>query len=283
MLACTSSSGRITCYFYGVAQPAMWEALKPCDILTEQPTDTPLRQTALVANHHMLFGKTKASSSGKVKPPTGEQLLEHYTVEQLRAHFLALGLDSKSVGFSPKPFDPDEAKRNDPRVADPVLKEGALLTNVFNRLARSCFYEAQKSFDGCMPLGPVTPSVVEAVARVLQSYEATMHRVELHSIMSLMDEFIRYANKHWTDGITAAQKLEDAAGESASNGSAGEKALAQARAARRQVLVDSFFLLRVCTLLMHPVVPKGCRDHLRLPVIRLRRFLQLELRFRGHG
>ncbi len=242
--------GQDNLYFYGVAQPAMWEALKPLDILTGEATETPLRQTTLVANHHMLFGKTKASSSGKVKPPTGEQLLEHYTVEQLRAHFLALGLDQKSVGFSPKPFDPDEKKRDDPRVADPVLKEGALLTNVFNRLARSCFYEAQKNFDGCMPLGAVSPDVVARVAQVLQTYEATMHRVELHSIMSQMDEFIRYANKCWTDGITAAQKLGDDAETAAQQ--------AAAAAARRQVLVDSFYLLRVAALLMHPVVPRGC-------------------------
>ena len=66
-----------------------------------------------------------------------------------------------------------------------------------------------------------------------------MHRVELHSVMSLMDEFIRYANKHWTDGIRAAQLQED-------------------DEARRQVLVDSFYLLSVAALLMHPVVPSGC-------------------------
>jgi methionyl-tRNA synthetase len=28
--------------------------------------------------------------------------------------------------------------------------------------------------------------------------------------------------------------------------------------ARRQVLADSYYLLRVCTLLMHPIVPRGC-------------------------
>ena len=33
---------------------------------------------------------------------------QFWAVEQLRAHFLALGLDQKSVGFKPKPFDPDE-------------------------------------------------------------------------------------------------------------------------------------------------------------------------------
>ncbi len=230
--------GQDNLYFYGVAQPALIEALLPGDLMAEGATSHPLRQTTLVANHHILFGSKKASSSGAVKPPSADELLDHYTCEQLRAHFLALGLDQKSVGFKPKPYDPDPAKRDDPRAADPVLKEGALLTNVFNRLARSCLYEAGKNFDGYMPLGAPSPSVVERAHETLHSYDVLMHRVELHSVMSLMDEFIRYANKYWTDGIRAAEHEES-------------------QTARRQVLVDSFFLLRISTLLMHPVVPFG--------------------------
>ena len=65
-----------------------------------------------------------------------------------------------------------------------------------------------------------------------------MLKVELHSVMSLMDDFIRFANKHWSEGIRAAELEED-------------------NEARRQVLVDSFYLLRVATLLMHPIVPAG--------------------------
>ena len=231
--------GQDNLYFYGVAQTAMWEALRPRDLLTGQPTDEPLRQTRLIANHHILFGNKKASSSGAVKPPTADELLDHYTVEQLRAHFLALGLDQKSVGFKPKPFLATEKEKADPRVADPVLKEGALLTNVFNRLARSCFYEAQKNFDGCMPLGKPTQACIDKVHDTMRTYDFTMHRVELHSIMSQMDEFIRWANKRWADGIREATNNDDAE-------------------ARRQVLLDSFYLLRVATLLMHPVVPAGC-------------------------
>ncbi len=230
--------GQDNLYFYGVAQTAMFEALSGTDIVTGEPTEHPVRQTRLVANYHILLGNKKASSSGAVKPPTADELLEHYSAEELRAHFLALGLDQKSVGFKPKAFDPDADKRSDPRVADPVLKESALLTNVFNRLARSCFYEAQKSFGCNMPVGEVTPAVLQRAHDAMASYDAIMHKVELHSIMALMDEFIRWSNKYWADGIKNAELAGD-------------------DAARRQVLLDSFYLLRVCTLLMHPVVPGG--------------------------
>ncbi len=238
--------GQDNLYFYGVAQPAMWEALGSQGIFGGADAK-PLCQTRLIANHHLLFGKTKASSSGDVKPPTGEQLLEHYTPEQLRAHFLALGLDQKSVGFSPKPFDPKltDEQRADTRIADPALKEGALLTNVFNRLARSCFYESAKSFDGYMPLGSVTPEVVSEAKAALYEYEKLMHKVELHSVMQLADRFIRYSQKHWADGIKDASNLEEAGDSSAAG-------------MRRQVLLDSYYLLRICTLMMHPIVPNGC-------------------------
>lgn len=234
--------GQDNLYFYGVAQTALIEALSKTDILTAEPTENPVRQTKLVANHHILFHDKKASSSSALKPPTADELLEHYTCEQLRAHFLALGLDQKSVGFKPKPYDPKIENRDDPRVADPVLKEGALLTNVFNRLARSCFYEAKKNFDRMMPLGPVSDCVREKALETMAEYERIMHRVELHSIMSLMDGFIRWSNKYWSDGIAAVEKAGE--GEASDN-------------QRRQILLDSFYLLRVCTLLMHPVVPKG--------------------------
>lgn len=230
--------GQDNLYFYGVAQPALIEALRPGDILMPGETDSPLRQTRLVANHHILFGDKKASSSGAVKPPTADELLNYYTVEQLRAHFLALGLDQKSVGFKPKSFLASDEDRDNPRVADPVLKEGVLLTNVFNRLARSCFYEAQKNFEGYLPLGEVSRNVIIRAHHALADYDKLMGRVELHSVMSLMDEYIRWANKYWSDGIRTAENEED-----------NEK--------RRQVLVDSFFLLRVATLLMHPIVPAG--------------------------
>lgn len=227
--------GQDNLYFYGVVQPALFEAIAPGDMFDGDPANT-LKQTKLIANYHILYGDKKASSTQN--PPTADELLDYYTPEQLRAHFLALGLGLKSVGFKPKPFELDEKKKNDSRAADPVLKESALLTNIFNRLARSCFYEAQKNFEGVMPLGSVSSLAVDKAHQAIQAYEEAMHKAEFHTVMSLMDEFIRWSQKYWADQILAAEKSEN-------------------HDLRRQTLIDSFYLLRISTLLMHPIVPRG--------------------------
>ena len=137
--------GQDNIYFYCVAQPAIWEALG-WDLFEDTP----------IANHHMLFMSKKASSSGAIKPPMALELLDHYTAEQLRCHWLSLGLDQKAVSFSPKPYDTSVSHKDkktgeevlvkdDPRVVDPALKESAFLTNIFNRLARSCNGSDRKS------------------------------------------------------------------------------------------------------------------------------------------
>ena len=231
--------GQDNLYFYGVAQPAMWEALRPGSIFSHDAVDRPLRQTKLIANHHVLLGNKKASSSGAIKPPSADELLDYYTSEQLRAHFLALGLDQKSVGFKPKPFTAKPEERDDPRVADPVLKEGALLTNVFNRLARSCLYEAKNNFDCRLPIGAPSAEARDMAREVMARYDELMKKAELHSVMSVMDDFIRAANKLWADGIKAADA-------------------ADSLDARRAVLTDASYLCWVATLLMEPIVPSGC-------------------------
>lgn len=255
--------GQDNIYFYGVAQTAMWAATQQGHEPRAQASPGELEQTTLIANHHVLFMGNKASSSGKVKPPMAIELLEHYTAEQLRAHFLALGLGSKSVSFSPKPYDPkmQELKEKDParykKVADPALKESALLTNVFNRLARSCFYAAQRMYgvtldndktgemangaQSFMPLGTVDAGLVEHACQTVLEYERLMYRTEIHSVMNLMDGYLREANKYWNTW----SKDEDAD--------------------QVAVLRNAFFLLRMSAVLMHPIAPAGTemiRDYL---------------------
>jgi len=236
--------GQDNIYFYCVVQPALWEAL-----------DWGLTQDIPVANYHILFMNKKASSSGAIKPPMAAELLDYYTPEQLRAHWLSLGLDQKAVSFSPKPFDTSVSHKDkktgeevlvkdDPRVVDPALKESAFLTNIFNRLARSCFYGAANVCDSHLPSVAPHAEVVEACVKATLEFEKCAHAFDAHGALAVAEDFCRAANKRWGDASKAANG-DDAAYE--------------------QALADAFAELRCVTLLMHPAVPAGCEqicDHM---------------------
>ncbi len=235
--------GQDNVYFYGPAEMAMFLGQQGPDPVADPP-EGQLQLPDLIVNNHLLFLDKKASSSGKIKPPTAGQLLDYYTPEQLRMHFLGLGLGIRSVGFKPKPLNPAA----DPRQADPVLKEGNLLTNVLNRAIRSCFYTAQKYYGGRHPAGPVSEDVLEEAKSCVLEYERLMHRCELHNVMSLMDTYIRNVNKRWADQMRQADTV-------------GDDAL------RRQTLTDGFHGVRTAIALMHPFAPEGtemARDYLNL-------------------
>ena len=217
--------GQDNIYFYCVAQPAMWEAL-----------GWGLDQSVPVANYHILFMGKKASSSGAVKPPMARDLLDYYTPEQLRAHWLSLDLGAKPVSFSPKPLDPKV--RDNPAAVDPVLKESALLTNVFNRLARSCFYGAANACAGMIPAGRPSDEAIAACDAALHDFEVAMYLTNLAGAMHVADDFIRAANKRWSDASKAAKNACD------------DDAYVAA-------LRDAFHELKCAALLMHPAVPAG--------------------------
>ena len=219
--------GQDNIYFYGVAQMPMFMAQNGHELKTEYPKGN-LQLTTLVPNHHILFLDKKASSSGAIKPPMAEDLLSMYTPEQLRPHFLSLALSNKSVSFMPKPLNP-EANENEP---DPVLTQGNLYTNVLNRLIRGAFYSAQKYFDGKLPYGEVSKEVVEASTNAILKYEMFMYRTELHQVMNVLDSYIRQASKYWAKNSNNPDNM-------------------------KQTLVDIFHMIRVATVLSHPVVPSG--------------------------
>ena len=229
--------GQDNIYFYCVAQPALWDAL-----------DWGLVQDTPVANYHILFMNKKASSSGAIKPPMAAELLDHYTPEQLRAHWLSLALDAKAVSFSPKVYDTSVSHKdkktgedvlvcNDPRVVDPALKESAFLTNIFNRLARSCFYGAQRACGGKLPAVEASAEVIEECRAATLAFERTVHGMDFHGALAAVEEFARAANKRWD---------------------AASKAAGDDEAAYVAALADAFAALRTTALLMHPAVPAGC-------------------------
>lgn len=235
--------GEDNIYFYGPVEMAMFMGSQG-KAPSADPVEGELQLPALIANNHILFLDKKASSSGEIKPPTARELLEYYTVEQLRAHFLGLGLGIRSVGFQPKPLNPKAGEKDN----DPVLKEGNLLTNVLNRVVRSCFYSAQKYYDGKIPVGNISKEIREEAEKTILEFERLIYKCEFHLVMNLMDTYIRNVNKYWAKNMRQAEEEENAA-------------------LRFQTLVDAFHMVRTATVLMHPIAPEGTKmvlDYLNL-------------------
>ncbi|MEC7985684.1 MAG: class I tRNA ligase family protein [Myxococcota bacterium] len=226
--------GEDNIYFYGLGEMGMFLGLQGEEYVSD-PHDGELQLPSLVVNRHLLFLNTKASSSGKVKPPMARDLLRHYTSDQLRAHFISLGLGMKNISFRPKSFNPKAGERE----PDPVLKEGKLLCNVFNRAVRSCFYTIQKYTDGRIPVGEVSADILQDSERTILQYERSMAGHVFHQAFNAADKYIRRMSKFWN------RKMKEVSFEEEPEGF-------------RQALIDSFHMLRIATVLMHPIAPDGC-------------------------
>ena len=234
--------GEDNIYFYSIAEMGLLLALSSSadrKSKMEQP-----HLPHIVANRHLLYMDTKASSSSEKKPPMADELLNFYTKDQLRMHFMSLGLASKSVGFKPHAFLEKEEQSG----ADPVQKEGNLLTNVYNRLIRSCFYAVQNHENGKIPDGNVTESIREMTERAVLDYERYMYNQEFHRISYLLDDLIRAVSRHWGN----QGKLADTSGDAE---------------LRKQTIIDCFYACKVLAVLLHPIAPDGCgkfREYLGL-------------------
>lgn len=237
--------GQDNIYFYGIAEPAMWIAQQENSEKSSVPSDGELQMPVIVANHHILFLDKKASSSGDVKPPMADDLLNHYTPEQLRMHWLGLGLGQRSVSFMPKPYNP-LAKPED---SDPVVKDGLLLSNVFNRMIRTAFYTTQKEFDGIMPsVAPEEKFIQEAEKAVLE-FERHMSKFAFHQCTYVLDSYIRNGSKYMSKNITVDSDDK-------------EKLL--------QALANLFYMIRIAGVLLHPMAPFGTE--------KLREYLEVDER-----
>ncbi|ERK31028.1 methionine--tRNA ligase [Clostridium intestinale] len=235
--------GEDNIYFYGVAEMGLFMALTGINYDNKVDFEN-INIPHLIANNHLLFMDKKASSSGKVKPPMARDLLNFYTPEQLRMHFLSLGLSRKSASFTPQVFMSEEEKQG----ADPVLKDGNLLTNVFNRLVRSCFYTSQKYYDSEIPVGEISEEILEEAKESIINYENNMYNHEFHSVIYVLDSYIRKMNKYWVSNMKKAESEND-------------------EQLRKQVLIDSFHAVKTIITLLHPITPTGCekvRDYLNI-------------------
>ncbi len=237
--------GQDNIYFYGIAEPAMWMALQESPEKTSSPENGELQMPIIVANHHILFLDKKASSSGNVKPPMADDLLSYYTPEQLRMHWLGLGLGQRSVSFMPKPYNPD-AKPED---ADPVVKDGLLLSNVYNRIIRTAFYTTQNSLDGIMPNVQPEENFLADAKKAVLDYERHMSKFSFHQCTYVLDSYIRNASKYMAKNL---------------------KPDTQTKEELQQTLANIFYMIRITAILLHPMAPFGTE--------KLREYLQVDER-----
>ena len=222
--------------FYGIPQHSMWLATQKGDPVLPAP-EGELQMSNLIINKFSMFLGAKASSSGKIKAPSPSELLDYYTSDQLRMHFLGLSVGNTSVSFMPKPFNPD-AKEDE---LDPVLKDGNLLTNVYNRVLRSLFYTWQKDFGGVVPFGEVTEEVLKDCTMSILKYEKLMKENKFHMVMYELDSLIRNANKYWVKNINLADANNDIE-------------------LKKQTIIDVLHMAKVAMVLLHPVVPKSIEN-----------------------
>ena len=252
--------GQDNIYFYGIAEPAMWMAQQQSEEKTCDPPEGELQMPIIVANYHILFLNKKASSSGSVKPPMADDLLEFYTPEQLRMHWLEFGLGQQSVSFFPKPFnkpllDEEAALKaagkpvNDPKFTDPVTKN-ALLTNVYNRMIRTAFYTLQKRFDGVLPDCPPEEKILADGKKAVLDFERQMSRFAFHQCTYVLDGYIRGGSKYMAKALAKPDELSD-------------EELSQA-------LANLFYIIRIAGVLLHPMAPFGTE--------KLREYLQVDER-----
>lgn len=225
--------GEDNIYFYSIAEMGLFTALK--NKKGEKVDMTNINLPHIIANKHVLFMDKKASSSSEIKPPSADELLEHYSKDQLRIHFMSLSLASKSTGFKPQVYMPEEQREG----VDPILKEGNLLTNVFNRLIRSSFYTLQ-SLDKNISTLTESEEIKAIMEKHVLEYEKHMYNHDFHRISYVLDDIIREASKYWSKNIKNEDKKE-------------------------QIVADALYACKVIAILVHPIAPEGCemfRDYL---------------------
>ncbi|MDE7405257.1 MAG: class I tRNA ligase family protein [Clostridiales bacterium] len=235
--------GEDNIYFYALAEGALFEALN-------HDGDWNIKMPTIVPNKHILFFNAKASSSGKIKPPMAQELLSHYSAEQLRAHFFGLNLGNASVPFQPKPYNPVQTNQG-----DPVYKEWSMFTNFLNRAVRTLFYSFQKYNNGnqMVPQGKVSDEILKRCEQQIISYENRMYKFEFADVMIELEEFFKYINKTLSERMSALQKDFD-------------------EAAFNQTIIDALHLIKTATALAHPIAPSSTekvREYLGLTAAQL--------------
>ncbi len=223
--------GEDNLYFYGPAQQAMFIHYNG-EKSNINADNGELQITKINPIKSILYLNQKASSSGSLKPPMAEEFLNYYTPEQFRMHFLAMNLTNNNVSLMPKAFNPDAKDE-----LDPMVREGNLLTNVYNRILRTIFYSTQNHFNGVIPKAEISDDVMKMCEKAILDVEMFMHDKKFHQVYNTLDVFIRNINKFWVKDV---------------NGADEEKL--------KSLTVNTLQMLFVANTLLHPIAPSGTEN-----------------------
>ncbi len=224
--------GEDNLYFYGPAQQAMFMYMNGKNPSGEAK-EGELQNTKVLPIKSILYMNQKASSSGAIKPPQASEFLKYYTPEQFRIHFLAMNLANNNVSLSPKAFNPN-AKPED---ADPMVLEGNLLTNVYNRILRTVFYSTQNNFAGVIPTAEISSETLDACKKAILDVERFMADKKFHQVYNAIDVFIRNINKFWVKEVANADN---------------EKL--------KWLTANTLQMIVTANTLLHPVAPSGTEN-----------------------
>lgn len=222
--------GEDNLYFYGPAQQAMFMHYNKNANINAENGD--LQITKINPIKSILYMNQKASSSGSLKPPMAEEFLKYYTPEQFRMHFLAMNLSNNNVSLLPKAFNPNPTDE-----IDPMVREGNLLTNVYNRILRTIFYSTQNNFGGIIPVAEISSEVMEMCKKAILDVEMFMNDKKFHQVYNALDVFIRNINKYWVKEV---------------NGADQEKL--------KSLTANTMQMLFVANTLLHPIAPSGTEN-----------------------
>lgn len=222
--------GEDNLYFYGPAQQAMFLHYNQNPKIVAE--EGQLQITKINPIKSILYMNQKASSSGSLKPPMAEEFLNYYTPEQFRIHFLAMNLSNNNVSLMPKAFNPNPTDE-----IDPMVREGNLLTNVYNRILRTLFYSTQNNFNGIIPIANITEETLKTCEKAILDVEMFMHDKKFHQVYNALDVFIRNINKYWVKEV---------------NGADSEKL--------KELTTNTLQMIFVANTLLHPIAPEGTEN-----------------------
>ena len=225
--------GEDNLYFYGPAQQAMFLAMQGGE-KTITPKEGELQPTKINPIKSILYMNVKASSSGAIKPPMALEFLDYYTPEQFRMHFLAMNLTNNNVSLLPKVFNPN-AKEDE---VDPMVLEGNLLTNVYNRVLRTVFYTTQNKLGGVIPTAVVSEEIKETCKKVILDVERSMADKKFHLVYNNLDVFIRGINKYLVKELANTDDNEKL----------------------KTDIANALQMIVVADILLHPIVPSGSEN-----------------------